>query len=235
MGIIKKFINMNLIEKSHLIITLFIKVSLIFAIGLSVYEQNWITLFVGCLTLLLVFSPNIFERRYNLNIPVEFELVIVIFMYFSLFLGEIGDFYSRFWWWDMILHTSSGIALGFIGFLILYGLNQGGKFSASPKVIALFSFCFALALGALWEIFEFSMDIIFAWDMQKARNLEEVYGYCDTHFGVIDTMVDLIVDSIGALIASLIGYLYLIKGEVKYFDKFITSFERDNPHIFRKK
>lgn len=71
--------------------------------------------------------------------------------------------------------------------------------------------------------------------MQKARNLELIYGYCDTRLGVIDTMVDLIVDSIGALFASLIGYIYLVKGEVRFFDRFITSFEKENPRFFKRK
>lgn len=58
-----------------------------------------------------------------------------------------------------------------------------------------FSFCFALALGAFWEIFEFVIDGLFGFSMQKN--------------GLIDTMWDLIVDTLGALIAAVSGYLYI--------------------------
>ena len=62
-------------------------------------------------------------------------------------------------------------------------------------MLALFSFSFAIAIGVVWEIFEFFMDISFGLNMQKS--------------GLIDTMGDLIVDSLGALLASGIGYFYL--------------------------
>ena len=37
----------------------------------------------------------------------------------------------------------------------------------SPVFIAVFAFCFALALGAVWEIYEFTMDSVFGTNMQK--------------------------------------------------------------------
>lgn len=65
-----------------------------------------------------------------------------------------------------------------------------------------------MAVGVVWEIFEFAVDEFWGYNMQKARNLEEVYGYFDTGLGLIDTMKDFIVNTIGALIVSIIGYYY---------------------------
>ena len=59
-----------------------------------------------------------------------------------------------------MLHSGSHMALGFIGFLILFTLFEEKKISAKPITIAIFSFCFALAIGAIWEIFEFAMALI---------------------------------------------------------------------------
>ena len=158
-----------------------------------------------------------------------------MFIYASVFLGEVKGYYTRFWWWDSVLHAFSGLGLGFVGFLILYVLYKTGKFKANPKLIVLFSFCFALALGALWEIFEFGMDSFFGLDMQRSRNLETIYGYCDTRLGVLDTMWDLILDALGALIASIAGYFYIIKGEVPIIDNLVKKFEKKNPDLFTNK
>jgi len=125
----------------------------------------------------------------------EIELIVLIFIYATLFLGEALAFYHHFWWWDLILHAGSAIIFGFIGFIILYYLYAHHQIESKAYALALFSFSFAIAIGVVWEIFEFGMDSIFGLNMQKS--------------GLIDTMGDLIVDSIGALLASSIGYFYL--------------------------
>ena len=61
--------------------------------------------------------------------------------------------------------------------------------------MCLLAFAIAVTVGAMWEIFEFLMDLWFGLNMQKS--------------GLTDTMGDLIVDVIGAGIASWIGYAYL--------------------------
>jgi uncharacterized membrane protein YjdF len=60
----------------------------------------------------------------------------------------------------------------------------------NPGFVALFAFVFAIALGTLWEIFEFAMDQIFGLEMQKP-----MFG---DPSGLTDTMWDMIVNAIGA-------------------------------------
>jgi hypothetical protein len=62
-------------------------------------------------------------------------------------------------------------------------------------LIAVFAFIFGLAIGAIWEIYKFSMDTLVGTNMQKS--------------GLVDTMSNLIVDMLGAGTASIIGYVYL--------------------------
>lgn len=173
----------------------FMQTALLGALVLAFFEQAWLTLFIALIALGVVWMPSLLERNLRVHFPLEFELLLNVFIYSSIFLGEIHGYYTRFWWWDVVLHTGSGIALGFIGFLILFSLYRSGRLQASPSLIALFSFCFALALGALWEIFEFTMDSLFGFNMQK--------------HGLVDTMWDLIVDSLGALIVAASGYFYI--------------------------
>lgn len=132
-------------------------------------------------------------------------------------------------------------------------------FSLSPFFCAAVAFCFSMTIGVLWEFFEFGMDALFGLDMQKdtvvaaisstlldpngsqhpARidGIESVAvngqdlglgGYLD--IGLIDTMEDLLVNFVGALVFAVIGYRYLeSKGEGGFVKRFVPvlSFSED--------
>ena len=109
------------------------------------------------------------------------------------------------------------------------------KFDLSPLFLAIVAFCFSMTIGVLWEFFEFTMDRLLRLDMQKDTvihafssvsldptlqnipvlidNITEVTvdgvplglgGYLD--IGLYDTMEDLFVNFIGALVFSFVGY-----------------------------
>src|SRR5690606_3852696 len=94
--------------------------------------------------------------RFQVRIPPEFELLAVVFIYGSLFLGEVHGYYVRFWWWDLVLHAGSGFLSGIFGFLLVYVLNKNDRIDMHlrPGFVAFFAFLFAVGLGTLWEIFE---------------------------------------------------------------------------------
>jgi len=186
-----------------------ILITLIYAIIFSIIRQEWIILFASTITLILTLSPFFFKRKFNLKIPTEIELIIVLFIYASLFLGEVYDFYETFWWWDILLHSGSAIIFGFIGFTILYFMLKRHEINARPWAIIIFSFSFALAIGVIWEIFEFTMDSFFMLNMQKS--------------GLIDTMWDLIVDALGAIFSSTIAFVYLKTKKTLLFNQMIKE------------
>lgn len=119
-----------------------------------------------------------------------------------------------------MLHAGFGIAMGFAGFLIMYILYYKNKIETKPIWIIVFSFCFAVAIGTLWEIFEFGMDQIFRMNMQKS--------------GLVDTMWDLIVNSFGALFISFVGYFYIRRKKTPIFSRMLNKFVRKNQDIFKK-
>ena len=152
----------------------------------------------------------------------EFEVSAILFVFASFLLGDIHGYYERFWWWDLLLHGSSGVLLGLAGFLLIYILNSEEKVHVNlkPFFVILFSFTFAIAIGAAWEIFEFAMDSFFGLNMQKS--------------GLVDTMWDLIVDTGGALISSIGAYFYIKRG-TPLVDTVVKRFINENPKIFLKK
>lgn len=200
--------------------------------------QQWEVFFSAVLTLILFTLPSLFMKHTKIRIPAIFQIVILLFIFASMYLGEIYHYFYRYRWWDTMLHANSAIILAYIGFILIYTLNRNKRMHVrlSPLFMALFSFCFALAGGSLWEIFEFGVDAIWGMNMQKARDLEQIYGVFDTRLGVIDTMRDLITDAIGALIVSVIGYFHMThrKDEDSAFWMLHKSFIDANPDMFDK-
>jgi hypothetical protein len=209
--------NLDLVEKINISVAYLLSLSLIIAIISSAWTGNWEVLFISTVTLLLFYLPAVIEKQLHIHLPVEMEFVIVLFVYAALFLGEVKGYYTAFWWWDVVLHIGSGIVLGFAGFIILFSLYTRDKVAASSLLIAIFSFCFALAIGAVWEIFEYAMDRAFGLNMQRS--------------GLTDTMWDLIVDSGGALLASILGFIYIKGGKTYYFEHLLRKFISENPQL----
>lgn len=205
---------------------------LLFLMGIEwfvlVLEQQWLALFLVSLIILTLLAPVLFRNRLQMEIPAEFHITAVLFIFASFYLGEIQDFYQRIWWWDMALHASAGILMGIAGFLLVYILNESKRveLKMTPGFIAFFAFIFAITIGTVWEIFEFLMDQVACTNMQK-----EMFG---DPSGLTDTMWDLIVNSFGALFISSIGYLYLKGKKVFFLRKWIRKFIDKNPRLFKK-
>jgi hypothetical protein len=153
--------------------------------------------------------PAYLSRKADLDIPTGMMIVYAVFLYCAIYLGEVRNFYYRIPYWDTILHTFSGAAIGALGFSIVSLLNQSDNltFSLSPIFVSLFAFCFALSLGMVWEIYEYSIDYFLRTNMQRyaLESGELLMGQA----ALMDTMKDLMVDAIGAFAMSVVGYISL--------------------------
>lgn len=164
-------------------------------LALALVTTRWTAAFVSLTTLALTMTPLMLAPRLQIRLPRSIIAAIAGFVFASLFLGEVMDFYTRLWWWDIALHGFSALGFGLFGFLFVFILFEGDRYAAPAWAIGLLAFCFAVTIGVIWEVFEFAMDQIFGLNMQKS--------------GLVDTMGDLIVDIIGAGIGGVTGALYL--------------------------
>lgn len=201
-------------------VTLAIWAILIVAAVAAVILQRWSVAFVSVSVIVLTMLPEIFVSRYRIRLPAPFLAAISIFAFATLFLGEVFDFYERFWWWDIALHGGSAVGFGLIGFLFVFLLFEGDRYAAPPIAMAFIAFCFAMTTGALWEIFEFGMDQTFGLNMQKS--------------GLMDTMGDLIVNAFGGIVGAGSGFLYLKGREAGGLADLIGQFVALNRRFFRK-
>lgn len=143
------------------------------------------------------------------------------------------------WWDTMLHTLNGFLCAGVGFSLIdLLNRDKRFRFELSPVYVALVAFCFSMTVGVLWEFFEFGSDMIFKTDMQKDTVIRSVTsvaldptksntpvtvdeitsvvvngrelgvgGYLD--IGLIDTMKDLIVNFIGAVVFSIFGFIYI--------------------------
>ena len=205
-------------------ISLLLKIILAVGAVLEAIQGNWMIAITTTGIVIVAFLPMLLGYRFHVRIPPEFELLAVIFVYASLFLGEVHGYYLKYWWWDILLHTSSGLIMGVFGFLLVYVLNEHEdlEMHMKPGFVCLFAFMFALGMGTIWEIVEFALDQLLGMNTQGS--------------GLTDTMSDLIVDGIGALIISILGYHYLRANQADSFlERWIHHFVVLNRRLFTKK
>jgi hypothetical protein len=153
--------------------------------------------------------PGLIEHRIKVIIPSRMIIMYTLFLFAAIYLGEVRDFYYEIPHWDTILHTFSGGMLGALGFSIIVLLNKTDRvpINLSPSFIALFTLCFAVTLGVLWEIYEFTCDGFLGLNMQKFALKDGTL--LEGRSALADTMKDLIVDTLGAFVISCMGYISL--------------------------
>jgi uncharacterized membrane protein YjdF len=189
---------------------------------------HWLHVFLVTGVMAICLTPVLFRKRLPVEVPSEIQIAVVLFTFATLFLGEVWSYYERFWWWDLALHGTAGLLLGLFGFLTVYMLNENRAVDLHmrPSFVALFAFFFAVGIGALWEIFEFGMDQIFGLTMQKP-----MFG---DPSGLTDTMWDLILDTLGAAIVSVLGWRYLKRVRRAPVEHWFGSFIARNSGLFGK-
>jgi VanZ family protein len=198
--------------------------------AISLYSNNFESIFLALVTLVLTFSTRVIEKAKRIDIPDMLEIIIVIFIYLGIFLSFQLKMYHRFFWWDDLLHFLSGLILGSISFIIVYKINYKYSMDISPFFVAFFSFCFAVSMGVVWEILEFTGDLIMGsahqkWDLPET---ERLLGKAYQGSGLRDTMSDLILDSIGALVSSVSIYFRYSRMKQKVLDEMKKMILDDN-------
>lgn len=189
------------------------------------FSGNMESLLLCLVTPLLLCVPLIAERLLSCRMNTGLYILALLYALGSM-LGQAYKLYYLTSWWDKILHSFGGVAFAVFGWQ-LWMVFCADK--SNWRMAALFAFCLSLSLAAAWEFFEFGMDVCFQKDMQRdtfvtalhsydlgaetgvlghLENIQSVVvngqslpGYLDG--GLRDTMVDMILEGLGALVVSL--------------------------------
>ena len=241
-------------HKSSFYVYMILRGFTILTLIIQILGGNWESAFLALLALVMLVIPSFLQVTLKIELPTVLEIIVLLFIFAAEILGEIQGFYIKFPFWDDVLHTLNGFLAAAVGFSLVDVLNKSEKltFYLSPLFTVMVAFCFSMTIGAVWEIFEFSLDQLAGFDTQKdtilseiasvtlnptgenkpivISNIQEVYvdgvalgmgGYLD--IGIIDTMTDLIVNLIGAVVFSVIAYFHLrTNGKSKIVSKLVV-------------
>ncbi len=220
----------------YVVLRLAVIVSMVFSFFRGHYENVGMCLLT--LMLLLAPAVVERSFKLDLPTPLEVVVMCFIFAHtilgeLSSFYVKVPG------WDTMLHTLNGFICAGVgISLIDLLNRNKRFKFELSPAYVVIVAFCFSMTVGVLWEFFEFGMDMLFNTDMQKDTVIHSfnsvmldgtksntpvsvdgitsvavngkvlnVNGYLD--IGLIDTMKDLFVNFIGAVVFSVGGFFYI--------------------------
>ncbi len=115
-------------------------------------------------------------------------------------LGTSG-LYRQVGWWDSLTHVLSASLVAATGYVVVRVLDlHSERIDLPQRVLTIYLVIFVLALGVLWELFEFALDEI-------ARRTQVTMPLAQ--YGLEDTITDLTFNIVGALVVGLGGQVYL--------------------------
>ena len=239
----------------YLVLRLFVIASLVMSIIRNEYENTFVC--VLCLALFLAPTLVERQLKIDLPSTLEIIILLFIFSAEILgeihnYYTKVPAWDTILHTINGFLFAAFGFSL-----LDIINRNSKFKFQLSPFYLAVVAFCFSMTIGVLWEFFEFGCDILIGTDMQKdyivntissvklnptGENVPVVIdnitktvvgktdlgikGYLDV--GLFDTMKDLFVNFIGAILFSIIGFFYIKnRGNGEFAKHFIPVIDED--------
>jgi len=156
--------------------------------------------------LLVTQLPALLERDYGIALDPALTLWITAAVFLHA-VGVIGlpwsdlNFYKTIWWWDHLTHALSSSIVAAIGYTTVRALDRHSEdITIPPRFMFVFILLFVLAFGVAWEVLEFSITLA-----AEATGNATIL----TQFGLSDTMLDLVFDTMGAVVVAIWGTAHL--------------------------
>lgn len=153
----------------------------------------------GGIALIITFLPAIFSRNYNVPLDPWLGLWVTV----AVFLHTLGSagMYGYIPWWDNLTHAMSATVVAGVGYTAARAVDLYSDAIYVPqRFFFVYTFVVVLAFGVLWELFEFGLDLI-ALSTGVSMPLAQ--------HGLDDTVLDLMFNSVGALIVAVFGQAHL--------------------------
>ncbi len=122
----------------------------------------------------------------KLDIPNSINFLIALNIVMAMYAGNAMKVYNYLSWWDTFVHGFFGVICTYAMFAILKDYRLSASF---------FFLMSTLGLGAVWEIFEYSCDVIMGSDVQRVQE-----SLADNKLPQADTMEDLIITLVTGLL-----------------------------------
>lgn len=156
----------------------------------------------------IIMVPYFLDRVFHYQVTQGLQFVYYLFIFISLALGSVLNFYHMISWFDLFAHFLTGIVASFVSciFLKKYKILK----RENTLFVILFMILFSVSISAFWEFFEFFSDKLFGGDTQYVAST-----------GVSDTMEDMLIAFFGSLLFSMWYYIKSMRDR-----KFIEKIEK---------
>lgn len=203
---------------SRKVMFLFYIFLLINASILSICFKYWTILTLVLVTFSLIFIPFLFMDKKKVHILSKVDFLLLILIYIFIFLENTRIFSGTDLVFRIFVNLFVSFSIGLVGFSLIYFLIKEKKFLSNlgAEFLAIFTFCFSLGIGTLFEVFRFSINYIFSINILNF-NLSAALGFLSVH-------------TLGSFIVSVFAYLYLIdddKYKVIYYVRKYLGLRRD--------
>ena len=202
------------------IITNAIRLVLIIELISALSHGRTLAIAFSILAFIATFIPRILGN-FGIRTGVETQVVILMIIYGSLFLGEVQRFLPDGILWDVLLRGVAALALSLIGLTVILTLEKQELLDASPFMIVLLSFSVSFSLGSLWELAEFLLDSAFGFSIQS--------------LGTGSTSLDLVISASASMLVSIWGYIYTRYTGRNLLSSSVIKWMQSNPQLFRSK
>ena len=166
----------------------------------------WITFTL--IIIIVAFIPDLLRKILKIDLPLLFDFFITLALIFHVGNGlldgsDIIDIYNKF------THFFSAIVVAFLSLIVLYVLHEyEGNIADNHKKVLFDIIIITIALGVVWEFFEWGTDVVFGLESQVSLD---------------DTMLDLFSDFLGGVFMSLLGYALIKRGVLQRIAKNIKN------------
>jgi hypothetical protein len=145
--------------------------------------------------------PGLLERDYSVTLDAGLVLWVTAAVFLHAWgtvgLPGLGSFYANVWWWDHLTHTLSATLVAAVGYSIARALDEhSDAVYFPPQFMFGFILLFVVAAGVVWEVVEFLVALA------ATRTGSDAVL---TQYGLDDTMLDLLFDTVGGILVALWG------------------------------
>jgi len=175
--------------------------------------------------LLVTQLPALLRRNYRFTMSVGIVLWITVAMFLhalgTLPLPQLGfsTLYRSTWWWDHLTHALSSSLVAGVAYATARALEEHSDAINLPdRFLFGYLLMFVMAFGVVWELVEFYLGVL--------SHLVGS-GAILTQYGLSDTLLDLVYNTLGGLLVALFGTAYLTGVSDELADRLGRSPEED--------
>lgn len=179
-----------------------LRVTLVLTIVAETVEGELLSAAEALVALLLCTLPGTLLRRERGPSPLDIEIVLLLIAVGNCTFGVAANFYRSLPYYDKVLHLANPVALAFYGLLLLADGGDSGLNKTAPVALVVLAVLAITGVSAIWELLEYGSDQFFGSTTQGSPTMAPLD----------DTMWDLLLSTLGALLGAIAATLTSPKG-----------------------